>query len=296
MIWIKRFFLFGLVNIAVMVMLSLVLNLLGVQPYLDARGVNYLSLMIFCLLWGTGGSFMSLSLSKWIAKRFYRLVILQPGTEYDSLLQMTHNIARSAGLPRMPEVGIFESQDINAFATGPSKSNSLIAVSTGLIEKMDRQEVEGVLAHEIAHIANGDMVTMTLIQGIINSFVMFLARVVASAIDNIISGDGEGEGLGFMGYVVTVFALDIIFGLLGTVITSYFSRLREFRADAGSARLVGRNKMIKALEALQADYQTMNKSQTTPMAALQISHKTKILSLLSTHPSLESRIAALRCL
>ena len=294
MIWIKRFFFFGLVNVAIMVMLSLVLNLLGVQPYLDANGVNYSALMVFCLAWGTGGAFVSLWLSKWMAKKFYRLVILEPGSKYDALLQMTHNIARSANLPRMPEVAIYDSPDINAFATGPSKHNSLVAVSTGLLENMNRRELEGVLGHEIAHIANGDMVTMTLIQGIVNAFVMFLARIVASVIDNFLSGDEEGGGLGFFGYVATVFALDIIFGMIASIITGYFSRQREFRADAGSARLVGRDKMISALEALQMDYRSVEKVETTPLAALQISNKRKILALLSTHPPLEKRIAALR--
>lgn len=294
MTWFKRIAFFGLVNIAIMVMLSLVLNLLGIQPYLDANGLNYTSLMIFCLCWGTGGAFISLWTSKWMAKKFYRLHMIQPGSQYDYLLQMVQNISRSANLPKTPEFGIYESPEINAFATGPSKSNSLVAVSTGLLQKMNRAEQEGVLAHEVAHIANGDMVTMTLIQGIVNAFVMFLARLVASLIDNFLSNDEEGGGLGFFGYMATVFALDIVFGLLAGFITGYFSRWREFRADAGSARFVGKDKMIMALQALQRDQKTVEQVEETPMAALQISSKSKIMALLSTHPPLEKRIAALR--
>ena len=215
MTWLKRITLFGLVNIGIMLMLSLILNLLGIQPYLDAKGLNYGSLMIFCLVWGTGGAFISLWISKWMAKRVYRLQILEPGTQYDGLLQMVQNVSKAANLPKTPEVGIYDSPEINAFATGPSKSNSLVAVSTGLLHKMDRAELEGVIGHEVAHIANGDMVTMTLIQGIMNAFVMFLARVVASILDNFLSSDEEGGGgLGFFGYIAAVFVLEMIFGLL----------------------------------------------------------------------------------
>ena len=293
MAWFKRIAFFSLVNIAIMVMLSLVLNLLGIQPYLDANGVNYTSLMIFCLVWGTGGAFISLWMSKWMAKKFYRVQIIESGSRYDYLLQMVHNVSRAANLPKVPEFGIYDSQDINAFATGPSKNNSLVAVSTGLIERMDRAEQEGVIAHEIAHIANGDMVTMTLIQGVINAFVMFLARAVASVIDNFLSNDEEGGGLGFFGYMATVFALDLLFGFLASFVTSYFSRWREYRADAGSAQYVGREKMVKALRALERDQQVVEQQEQTPMAAFQISSKSKMMELLSSHPPLSKRIAAL---
>lgn len=293
MTWLKRISFFALVNIGIIMMLSLILNLLGVQPYLTAQGLNYQSLMIFCLVWGTGGAFISLWISKWMAKRAYGLQMVQPGSQYDSLLQMVQNISRAAQLPSPPEVGIYHSDDINAFATGPSKNHSLIGVSTGLLNKMSREEVEGVIGHEIAHIANGDMVTMTLIQGVINAFVMFLARIVASVIDNFLSKDDEGGGLGFFGYMATIFVLEMIFGLLAQFVTSYFSRWREFRADAGSAKVVGRDKMVRALKALQRDYPAIEQQEKAPMAAFQISSKSSILALLSTHPSLEKRIAAL---
>ena len=300
MAWFKRIAFLGMVNIGIMVMLSLILNLLGVQPYLTSNGINYSSLMIFCLVWGTGGAFISLFISKWMAKRIYRLEIIKPGSQHDALLQMVQNIARSANLPAMPEVGIYHSPDINAFATGPSKKNSLVAVSTGLIAKMDRDELEGVIGHEIAHIANGDMVTMTLIQGVLNAFVMFAARIVASIIDNFLSGDEEGGGgLGFFGYMATIFVLEMIFGLLAQFVTAYFSRWREYRADAGSAKIVGTHKMVRALEALQRDYGTVTDSDQavghdSTMAAMQISSKSKMMALLSTHPPLDKRIAALR--
>ena len=293
MSWFKRIAFFGLVNIGIILMLSLVINLLGIQPYLTANGMNYSSLMIFCLVWGTGGAFISLWISKWMAKKFYRLQIIEPGSQYDGLLQMVQLISRSANLPKVPEVGIYHSEEINAFATGPSKNNSLVAVSTGLLNKMDRSELEGVLGHEIAHIANGDMVTMTLIQGIVNAFVMFFARIVASLIDNFLSSDEEGGGLGFFGYIATVFAMEMIFGLLGQTFTALFSRSREFRADAGSAKLVGREKMLKALHALKRDYPVAEKQEPTPMAALQISSKTRLMKLFASHPPLEERIHAL---
>ncbi len=294
MVWFKRMAFFSLVNIAIVVMVSVILNVLGIQPYLDANGINYSSLMIFCLLWGTGGAFVSLWMSKWMAKKIYGVQIQDSSGRYGELVQMVHNLARTANLPKTPEVGIYDSPEINAFATGPSKSNSLVAVSTGLLQKMDRAELEGVLGHEVAHISNGDMVTMTLIQGVINAFVMFLARIVASLIDNFMSGDEEGGGLGFFGYMATIFALEMVFGLLGSMVTAYFSRIREFRADAGCAKMIGREKMIRALESLQKDYGVTAQQQATPMAAMQISSKGKLLQLLSTHPPLEKRIAALR--
>ena len=294
MAWFKRIAFFGLVNLGIILMLSLILNLLGVQPYLTDKGINYQSLMIFCLIWGTGGAFISLWISKWMAKRAYGVQIIDQRSDLAWLQQMVANVSRSANLPKVPEVGIYESPDINAFATGPSKKNALVAVSTGLLHKLSREEVEGVIGHEVAHIANGDMITMTLIQGIMNAFVMFFARIVANIIDQFLSSDEEGGGLGFFGYIATVFFLEMIFGLFGQIITSYFSRHREFRADASSAKLVGRRKMAQALQALQRDYNSVQgQQQEAPMAALQISSKSKFLALLSSHPPLEARIAAL---
>lgn len=295
MTWLKRITFFALVNLGIMLMLSLVTNLLGIRPYLDAQGLNYGSLMLFCLVWGTGGAFISLWLSKWMAKTFYGVQMLERSGQLGWVVEMVHDLARRARLSKMPEVGIYESNEINAFATGPSRDNSLVAVSSGLLHKMTREQIEGVLGHEVAHIANGDMVTMTLLQGVMNAFVMFFARVVAYIIDNSLrSDDREGGGLGFFGYMMTVFVFEMVFGLLGQMITSYYSRLREYRADQGGAKFAGRDKMIRALEALQMDYTAVSQTQEGALAALQISSKSKFLQLLSTHPPLESRIEALR--
>lgn len=297
MTWLKRITFFGLVNIGIILMLSLILNLLGIQPYLEQGGINYQSLFIFCLLWGTGGAFISLWISKWMAKKFYGVGLIDKNHQYGWVVDMVHQYARRAKIEKMPEVGIYESNDMNAFATGPSKNNALVAVSTGLIHKMSRDEVEGVLGHEVAHISNGDMVTMTLLQGIMNAFVMFFARIVAHLIDNFLKGDEEegGGGLGFFGYIATVFFFEMVFGLIGQVVTSYFSRYREFGADRDGARFAGKEKMISALQALQRDYSSISDNkEDQKLAAFQISSKNKFLQLLSTHPPLEQRIKTLQ--
>jgi heat shock protein HtpX len=295
MTWFKRITFFAMVNLGIILMLSLITNLLGIRPYLNANGIDYGSLMIFCLIWGTGGAFISLWLSKWMAKTFYGVRIIDRNhPELGWLVETIHDLARRARLPKMPEVGVYESQDMNAFATGPSRDNSLVAVSTGLLYKMRRNEIEGVLGHEVAHIANGDMVTMTLLQGVMNAFVMFAARVVAYLIDNFIRNDREGGGLGFFGYMITVFVFEMVFGLIGQLVTSYFSRHREFRADKGGARYASRESMISALEALRRDYGVVEEKEEKAMAMLQISSKSKFLQFLSSHPPLEARIEALR--
>lgn len=295
MTWFKRITFFAMVNLGIILMLSLITNLLGIRPYLEANGINYGSLMLFCLVWGTGGAFISLWLSKWMAKNFMGVQVLDPHhSDLGWLVQTVHDMARRARLSKMPEVGIYESPDMNAFATGPSRDNSLVAVSTGLLHKMRRDEIEGVLAHEVAHIANGDMVTMTLLQGVMNAFVMFAGRAVAYLIDNLLRNDREGGGLGIFGYMMTVFLFEMVFGLIGQMVTSYFSRHREYRADKGGARYAGRESMINALQALQRDYGAVSQKEETSMAMLQISSKSKFLQLLSTHPPLESRIEALR--
>lgn len=294
----KRIFLFFAVNLLVMVTISLVLKVLGVQPYLTARGINYESLLAFCLVWGMGGAFISLGLSRMMAKWMMGVKVINANTSdpgLQALVQKVHHLARAAGLPAMPQVGIYESPDINAFATGPSKSRSLVAVSTGLLNSMNRQEADGVLGHEVAHIANGDMVTMTLIQGIVNAFAMFLARVIAFAVAQTGNRDSE-EGSSFNGltYFITQIACEILFTLLGSIAVAAFSRWREYRADQGGARLAGRENMIAALSALQR-YSSIPQGQTGPMAALQISNRQSGLArLFSTHPSLEDRIARLR--
>jgi heat shock protein HtpX len=301
MVWFKRIFLFLAVNFLIMMTLSFIINLLGIRPYLSASGINYVSLMAFCLIWGMGGAFISFLLSKVFAKWMMRVEIVDPNThdpQLRELVSIVHHLARQAGLSKMPEVGYYESPEVNAFATGPTKNNSLVAVSTGLLSRMDRGSVEGVLGHEIAHVANGDMVTMTLIQGVVNAFVMFLARIIAFAIDNALRGDRDnGRGLGPFAYMMTVWVLEMVFALLGTMVVASFSRWREYRADAGGARLAGREKMIGALRSLQRvmELNQAPEAQTAPaFASLKISsNRASFLALFSTHPPLEERIARL---
>lgn len=296
----RRVTLFLLVNILIITLLSILVRLLGLEPYLYNLGLeNLMSLAIFCLVWGMGGSFISLFLSKFFAKMFMGVKIVPAHGPYSHLVQSVHRMAKSAGLEVMPEVGIYHSPEINAFATGPTRSNSLVAVSTGLLERMRQDEVEGVIGHEVGHIANGDMVTMTLLQGVINAFVMFAARVVAFIIDRALrSGDGEGRGgLGGIGYFFTVIVFQILFGILGSLVVAAFSRWREFRADAASAKLSGRQSMINALKALQRNYEMLEDvsmgSSKSQMNAFKISSRSGWMSLFSTHPPLKDRIAAL---
>jgi len=278
------------VNVLILVTLSFTLNLLGVQPYLTHYGIDYQALMLFCLVWGMGGAFISLALSRIMAKWMMGVAVIDPsqarGGEAD-LVALVHRLAQAAGLPR-PQVGVYNSPEVNAFATGPTKSRALVAVSTGLLNSMDSVEIEGVLAHEISHIANGDMVTMTLIQGVVNAFVMFLARVLAFAISQNVREENRR-----MVNFLTVMVLEIALSLLGMVVVAFFSRHREFRADAGSARLSGRDKMIAALKRLQRVYEPAEENAQA-LATLKISGRSGgFMALLSTHPPLAARIAAL---
>ncbi len=274
--------------------ISVVMNVFGLGPAIGQAGINYTSLMVICLVWGMVGSLISLRLSRWMAKRVYNIEILSPTGAQGQLVQKVYAIARKAGLKKMPEVGIYESGEINAFATGHSKESSLVAVSTGLLTRMDSEEAEGVLGHEISHIANGDMITMALLQGIINAFVMFFAHIATMIIDNMMRGDdNRGRGLGFFaGHLVYSF-FQILFGILAAPILMGFSRYREYRADAGSAKLCGKEKMIKALEALQRNYNQL-KDGKPEFAAFQISSKRVMLELFSSHPPIEKRIEALK--
>lgn len=289
----KRIFLFLATNLLIMVSINLVLwaveHFLGIPVY----GAQWSGLMILCLAWGMGGAFISLMLSKVMAKWTMGLQILDPNVvisgPYANLIQTVHRLARHAGLPEMPEVGIYESSEVNAFATGPSKSNSLVAVSTGLLDRMSQDEVEGVLGHEIAHIANGDMVTMTLIQGVVNAFVMFFARVIG----RLLASQVEERNRHWVQFLA-VFVLDILFGILGSIVVFYFSRQREFRADAGGAQYAGKSKMIHALERLQGYVEGID-DENKGLATLKISGKPSgILALFSTHPSLDERILRLK--
>lgn len=295
----KRIGLFLMVNALVVVTISLILNLLGVKPYLTARGIDYGALMVFCLVWGMGGAFISLGLSRIMAKWTMGVQIIPPDArepELRELVNTVHSLARAANLPAMPEVGIYESPEINAFATGPTKSRSLVAVSSGLLQRMDRDEVRGVLGHEVAHIANGDMVTMTLLQGVINAFVMFLARIIAFAITSTRGNDGEERSGSPLAMMAVTFVLEMVFMVLGSIVVAWFSRYREYRADAGGARLAGRDSMVRALQGLQ---RTIDRSvdADAPMAvqSLKISGRPSgFLALFSTHPPLEARIERLK--
>ncbi|QSX38602.1 protease HtpX [Shewanella sedimentimangrovi] len=283
----KRVVLFLITNLAVLLVMSIVMSLLGV----NTRTMS--GLLVFAALFGFGGAFFSLAISKWMAKKSMGCeVITRPrdGTEQWLLDTVAHQ-ARDAGI-KMPEVAIYNSPEMNAFATGPSKNNSLVAVSTGLLYGMSQDEVEGVLAHEVSHVANGDMVTLTLIQGVVNTFVIFAARVVAGIIDNFLSGDEEGEGLGTFAYIAVVFVLEMLFGILASMVVAYFSRIREYRADEGGAKLAGRNKMVAALERLRTGPETG--AMPAQMAAFGINGKRSMAELMMSHPPLEKRIAALK--
>ncbi len=288
----KRVLLFLATNLAVMIVLSITASLLGVNRFLTANGLNLGTLLAFAALMGFGGAFISLLMSKTIAKwSTGAQVITHPSTSTELwLMQTVEKLAQRAGLP-MPEVAIYEGEP-NAFATGATKKSSLVAVSTGLLQSMSRDEVEAVLAHEVAHVANGDMVTLTLIQGVVNTFVIFLARIVGYFVDSMLRRNDEessGPGIGFM---VTVIVCEIVFGILASIIVAAFSRHREFRADAGAARLMGTpSPMVAALRRLggmEADGLPQN------MQAMGISGGKSWLALFSSHPPIEARIAALQ--
>ena len=252
----KRFAVFAVVNIAIIVTISIVSSIifrvLGIDPYYLSGGkINYESLMVFCLIWGMGGAFISLMMSKMLVKWTMGVKIIPPeaGGEYGDLVRTVHRLAKSAGLGKMPEVEFTQGKSSTLSRRDPAKNNSLVAVSEGLLRHMTRDEVEGVLGHEVAHIANGDMVTMTLIQGVVNAFVMFFARIAAFAVSQFLRGDDEeGEGLGWFAHMMVVILFEILFGILGSMVVAWFSRQREYRADAGGARLAGRNKMEAALQ------------------------------------------------
>jgi heat shock protein HtpX len=290
----KRVFLFIVTNIAILIVLSIVLNLLGVDSLLDERGVdlNHKALLIYAAVFGMGGSFISLAISKWSAKRLTGArVIEQPSNDAEAwLFQTVSHQAQAAGIG-MPELAIFPSDAPNAFATGARRDKALVAVSTGLLRGMKRDEIEAVLAHEVSHVANGDMITLALIQGVVNTFVLFLSRVIGHFVDRVILKNERGHGLG---YIATSIAAQIVLGILASTIVFWFSRRREFRADAGGARLAGTNKMVAALERLK------NPAQLEPlpeqMAAFGISGSIRggLARAFSTHPPLDDRIAALK--
>ncbi|MBC7214443.1 MAG: protease HtpX [Burkholderiaceae bacterium] len=286
----KRIFLFLLTNLAVVVVLGIVASLLGVNRYLTAQGMNFGALLGYAFVIGFGGAIISLLMSKPMAKWSAGVqVITQPGNAAEAwLLETVRQLADKAGIA-MPEVGIFEG-DPNAFATGAFKNSALVAVSTGLLENMTHEEIEAVLGHEIAHIANGDMVTMTLIQGVMNTFVVFLSRAIGYVVDSFLRRNDERDSGPGIGYMVTTIVLDIVLGFLAAIIVAWFSRQREFRADAGSVQLLGRRQpMINALARLGGLHPA---ELPKNMAAFGIAGG--IGQLFSTHPPIEERIAALQ--
>ncbi len=288
----KRVLLLVATNVAIVILLSITARLLGLDRYFEAQGggLNLGSLLVFCALFGFGGAFISLAISKWMAKfSTGARAITQPSNQAEAwLLETVQRQATQAGVA-MPEVAIYDSPEMNAFATGPSRNNALVAVSTGLLYQMREEEVEAVLAHEISHVANGDMVTLTLIQGVVNTFVMFIARIVGNVVDKLIFKNEEGHGPAFF---VTTIVAELVLGVLASIIVMWFSRQREFRADAGAARLVGPRSMIAALERLKQN--TEGAALPDGVKALGISGRPAFAKLFMSHPPLEERIAALR--
>ena len=287
----KRIVLFLATNLAIVLVLSLTMRILGVEPYLTANGLNLSSLLIFAAVMGFGGSLISLAISKWMAKKSMGVRVIDTpsnSTEF-WLVDTVKKYAADAGIG-MPEVGIFDSPEANAFATGMNKNNALVAVSSGLLNVMTRQEAEAVIGHEIAHVANGDMVTLALIQGVVNTFVMFLSRVIGHTVDRVVFKNEEGHGPAFF---VTMIVAELVLGILASIIVMWFSRQREFRADRGGASLAGKQPMISALERLASLHPHPLPDK---MAAFGIAGGGAggIKRLFMTHPPLEERIAALR--
>ena len=287
----KRIFLFLATNLAIMLVLSITMRLLGVEPYLNEQGLNLASLLIFAAVMGMGGSLISLAISKWSAKRAVGAQVIEtPRTPEEIwLVNTVQRQAQAAGIG-MPEVAIYDSPEVNAFATGMNKNNALVAVSTGLLRNMTRDEAEAVLGHEVSHVANGDMVTLALIQGVVNTFVMFLSRVIGHLVDKVVFKTERGHGPAFF---VTMIVAEMVLGILASMIVMWFSRQREFRADHGGATLAGRQKMIAALQALQRAHPAPLPDK---MAAFGISGGMGggLKRLFMTHPPLEERIAALQ--
>jgi len=288
----KRVFLLIATNVAIMLVLSLVVNAFGLDRYLTRNGLNLGALLVFSAVLGFGGSFISLLISKWMAKMAMGVQVIEQPRNADEqwLVETVRRQAQSAGIG-MPEVGVFDSPDPNAFATGANRNNSLVAVSTGLLRTMRRDEVEAVLGHEISHVANGDMVTLTLIQGVVNTFVFFLARVIGFIVDRVILKNERGAGVGYM---VTVIAAQIVLGILAQMIVSWFSRRREFRADAGGAHLAGAPSMIGALEALKRVHTPGALPEKMAAFGIRSGDTQGWQRLFMTHPPLEERIAALK--
>jgi len=299
----KRVLLFIITNILVMTTLVIVWTLItrftNIDPSIEggngALGINYTTLMIFSLVIGFGGSFISLAMSRWMAKKMMKVKVLDPDGQLSAteraVVEKVHRFSRAAGLMHMPEVGIYQSNEVNAFATGPSKKKSLVCVSVGLLNNMDNDSVEGVIAHEVAHVANGDMVTMTLLQGIVNTFVVFLSRIAAIIVSRLVKSEMQ-----FVVRFAAVIVFQILFSILGSIVVSAYSRHREFHADRGGADLAGADKMAHALRSLKAHVNRATVKDRTDDSAIQtmkISGKGNMMKLFSSHPDLDDRIARL---
>jgi heat shock protein HtpX len=288
----KRIFYFLVTNLAIILVLSITMRLLGVEPFLNANGLNLNSLLIFAAMMGFGGAFISLAISKWSAKQMSGAVTIEnPKTPDEIWLMSTVKKQSEAVGIKMPEVAIFNSPVVNAFATGMSRNSSLVAVSSGLLEMMTKDEAEAVIGHEISHIANGDMVTLTLIQGVVNTFVLFFSRVIGYTVDKVIFKTKEGTGPAFF---ITMIISELLLGVLASIVVMWFSRQREYRADLGGGQLAGKEKMIAALKRLKAQYESSALPKS--IAALGISGEQGmgLKELFSTHPSLDDRIARLQ--
>lgn len=296
MAFLKRISLFLLVNFLVVFTVSIVLRVFNVTPFLTRYGMDYYSLLLFCLVWGMLGSIISLFLSKQMAKWMLGVQVIQKGQSptSDELINMVEELSRKAGLQQCPEVGIFSHRSSNAFATGATKNSSLVAVSDGLLNKMDKDQLRAILGHEISHITSGDMVTMALLQGIVNAFVMFLARIFAFIFSGLGNSNRNQNSGSYFGYFMSVMLFEFVFMLLGSMVVCAFSRFREFKADKGGALLSSKSSMISALQALKSEHSPEMKKQQS-IAALMINTKANqgFLRLFATHPPLEERIKRL---
>ncbi|MCX7181460.1 MAG: protease HtpX [Candidatus Methylopumilus sp.] len=288
----KRIFYFLVTNLAIVLVLSITMRLLGVEPFLNANGLNLNSLLIFAAVMGFGGAFISLAISKWSAKKMSGAVTIEnPKTPNEIwLINIVKKQSEAVGI-QMPEVAIFNSPAVNAFATGMSRNSSLVAVSSGLLDMMTKDEAEAVIGHEISHIANGDMVTLTLIQGVVNTFVLFFSRVIGYTVDKVVFKTRQGTGPAFF---ITMIISELLLGVLASIVVMWFSRQREYRADFGGGQLAGKQKMIAALQRLKIQYESSALPKS--IAALGISGEQGIglKELFSTHPSLDDRIARLQ--
>lgn len=290
----KTIFFFLLMNIAVLIMISTIFTVFKLEPYITNQGLNLVSLLILSAVIGFVGSFVSLLLSRWTAKRIFSIQLIKmPRTQEEIFLFHTvESIATRAGIAT-PEVGIYPSKEVNAFATGATRNRSLVAVSQGLIDGFSKEEIEGVLAHEMSHVVSGDMLTMTLMQGVLNTFVIFVSRALAFVVEGALGKDSKG--INYLVYWIASMVFQIIFGLLAGILLNAFSRHREFSADRGGASFAGKSKMIAALQRLQSNMQKINTSkQQAAFATLKIADKDSFLRLWSTHPSLEARIERLQ--